>query len=142
MQLMKHQLEAIDNLGNGKILWGNVGSGKSLASLGYYVKAEAPRDIYVITTAKKRDSLDWEGEATKFGISSDLFITDDTYKEHRGVLVVDSWNKLKEYEEVEDAFFIFDEQRVVGHGSWVKSFIKIARNNRGYCSVLRLVMVG
>jgi hypothetical protein len=126
MELMDHQLEAIDNLGNGKILWGNVGSGKSAAVLGYYMKEEAPRDICVITTAKKRDSLDWEGEAAHFGIGT---IDNKILATTAGYLTVDSWNNLYKYEDCEDNFFVFDEQRLVGTGAWVKSFIKIAKKN-------------
>lgn len=129
MKLMEHQVDAIENLGNGKILYGNVGSGKTLTALGYYMKYEAPKHIYVITTAKKRDSLDWEGEAAKFGMSTDLFLEDETYLKYHGILTVDSWNNLKNYEDVEDAFFIFDEQRVVGHGAWVKSFLEVTKKN-------------
>jgi hypothetical protein len=123
MELMEHQLEAIEQLGNGKILYGGVGSGKTATALAYYQKYESPRDIIVITTAKKRDSLDWEDEAAKFCISTDSQFTADGY------LTIDSWNKISAYEEIEDAFFIFDEQRLVGNGAWVKSFIKIARKN-------------
>lgn len=124
MELMDHQLEAIDELDSGKILWGNVGLGKTMTVLGYYVKKETPRDIYVITTAKKRDTLDWEKEAASFGISTQAYST------LHGILTVDSWNNLHKYNDIEDAFFIFDEQRLVGHGSWVKSFLKIAKKNR------------
>lgn len=124
MELMKHQLDVIPKLGNGKILYGGVGSGKSAAVLGYYIEHEAPAHIKVITTAKKRDSLDWEGEAAKFGISTEDYAT------VAGIIEVDSWNNIRHYEDCEDMFFIFDEQRVVGHGSWVKSFLKIAKKNR------------
>ena len=123
MELMEHQLEAIEQLGSGKILWGGVGTGKSATVLGYYEKYESPRHIIVITTAKKRDSLDWEKEAMHFAIGDTDFTT------AHGRLEVNSWNNIKHYENVTDAFFVFDEQRLVGHGAWVKSFLKIAKKN-------------
>ncbi len=123
MDLMEHQLEAIEHLGTGKVLWGGVGCGKSATVLGYYVKKETPRDIVVITTAKKRDSLDWEREAAKFGIGVER---DGTI---HGVIKIDSWNNIGNYVGIEDAFFVFDEQRLVGYGSWVQSFLKIAKVN-------------
>lgn len=98
--------------------------GKSRTVLGYYRLSEAPADVYVITTAKKRDSGDWEWEATKFGISTEPSLT------LGGVLTVDSWNNISKYEHIEDAFFVFDEQRLVGNGAWVRSFQRIARKNR------------
>lgn len=123
MELMEHQKKAIKNLDNGKILHGTVGSGKSAAVLGYYMEKEQPKDIYVITTAKKRDSLDWLKESARFGIGTEPNAT------VAGKVVVDSWNNIGNYVDRRGCFFVFDEQRVVGSGSWVKAFYRITSQN-------------
>jgi len=114
-KLFPHQELAVKNLRTGSILHGGVGSGKSLTSIIYYLLNESPKDLYIITTAKKRDSLDWEKECSSQGIYSKL--------------VIDSWNNIAKYASIKNSFFIFDEQRLVGSGAWVKSFLKIAKNN-------------
>ena len=136
IELRPYQLEAIKRMKNGCILCGGVGSGKSRTGLAYYfiqnggqvntenyIPMKNPKDLYIITTARKRDTLEWEGEFAPFLISTD----DDGYYDNK--VVVDSWNNIKKYIDVTDAFFIFDEQRVVGSGAWVKAFLKICKSN-------------
>lgn len=128
ISLFDYQKKAISELKTGSILWGGVGSGKTLTALMYYREVECSgtpsKDLYVITTARKRDELDWEKEAVHVPISK------DPKGSVKGVtLTVDSWNNIGKYVKVKNAFFIFDEQRVVGSGVWVKSFLKVAKNN-------------
>ena len=135
--LRDEQIDAVNKMRNGCILKGGVGSGKSRTSLYYYFKENGgsmfpeyvpmkkPKDLYIITTAKKRDSLEFEGEMGAFRMS---VYPDLNMYDHK--IIVDSWNNVSKYQEVKDAFFIFDEQRITGKGVWVKSFLKIAKNNK------------
>ena len=142
MELRDYQLEAIGKMKNGCILNGGVGSGKSLTSLSYYYLQNGgsleflsgkdyipmpnpPKDLYIITTARKRDTFEWEGELSHF-----LLSTHEDLNKYDNKVIVDSWNNIQKYKDVEDAFFIFDEQRVVGSGVWVKAFLKIAKKNQ------------
>jgi hypothetical protein len=114
MILDKAQQEACDRLKDGNILCGSVGSGKSRTSLAYYKKNHSNKKLYIITTAKKRDSHEWEPELILFDIQAE---------------VIDSWNNIKKYRGVTNGFFIFDEQRVVGYGAWTKNFLFITKHN-------------
>lgn len=128
VKLYDHQEKALSRMKNGCILNGGVGSGKSITSIAYYftqcgggLNPYSPmthsKDLYIITTAHKRDTLEWEKELLPFLLSTDDRVT------------IDSWNNIGKYSNVRGAFFIFDEQRVVGSGAWVKAFLKIARVN-------------
>lgn len=138
IELHPAQRKAVYKLNNGNILCGDVGSGKSRTSLSYYykeyggdldsetyTKMSAPPDLYIVTTARKRDTLEWEGEMKLF-----LLSTHPELNLYKNKVVVDSWNNIKKYSDVKDAFFIFDEQRVVGYGTWSKTFIKISKSNK------------
>lgn len=142
IELRDYQIDAVERMKNGCILCGGVGSGKSRTALAYYYIQNGGewnslygddyipmddvhvKDLYIITTARKRDTLEWEGELTPFLMSTNPEINLYTNK-----IVIDSWNNIKKYKDVTDAFFIFDEQRVVGWGEWSKSFVKIAKEN-------------
>ena len=132
VSLYDYQEDAVNRMRDGCILCGGVGSGKSRTALAYfytqyggqintknYVKMTSSPDLYVITTARKRDKLEWEGEFAPFRFSL-----------YPMKVVVDSWNNIQKYGDITDAFFIFDEQRVVGSGTWAKTFLKIAKRNR------------
>lgn len=133
ISLYEHQKKAIKELRSGSILCGGVGTGKSRTALAYFYFKECegdiavdgfgsykpmkhPKDLYIITTARKRDTKEWEKECAPFIFDSIN-------------VKVDSWNNIEKYVDVKDAFFIFDEQRVVGYGVWVQSFIKISKSN-------------
>lgn len=137
ISLYNYQIDAVNRMKNGCILCGGVGSGKSRTSLAYYYKEQGgrlgtknyvdmknPRDLYIITTARKRDTKEWEGELVPF-----LLTTNPEVAYYKNKVVVDSWNNIGKYKDVHSAFFIFDEQRVVGSGAWVKAFLNIARKN-------------
>lgn len=140
IRLWDHQKKAVEELKTGSILCGGVGSGKSMAALAYYYDKECggyltddgdihlmerPKDLYIITTARKRDTHEWRVEMSKFLLSPDPEVCPYNIK-----VVVDSWNNIAKYVGAQNAFFIFDEQRLVGKGVWVKAFLKIAKQNR------------
>ena len=139
--LYDYQITAVRNMKNGCILCGGVGSGKSRTGLAYYYlrmggevtsllggeympMEDPPKNLYIITTARKRDTLEWEGELSPF-----LLSTNDDVNLYSNKVIIDSWNNIKKYTDVSGAFFIFDEQRVVGSGTWVKAFFKITKGN-------------
>lgn len=134
--LYDYQMDAVKKMRNGCILNGGVGSGKSRTGLYYYFKEQGgsmdpdyipmknPRDLYIITTAMKRDSLEWEIELTPYLLSKNPEVN-----YYRNKVVIDSWNNIKKYKDIYGAFFIFDEDRVTGKGAWVKTFLNIARKN-------------
>ena len=135
--LYDFQLEAVNKAFVGSVFNGQVGSGKSRTGLFFYFKEQGgwidenrytpmknPKDLYIITTAMKRDKHEWEGELIPF----EMYPKPELNR-YKNKIVIDSWNNIKKYIDVKDAFFIFDEQRVVGSGAWVKSFLKIAKSN-------------
>lgn len=135
--LYDFQMEAVKNAFNGSVFNGDVGSGKSRTGLFYYFKEQGgwidengyipmknPKDLYIITTAMKRDKAEWNGELIPFQMYPQPGLN-----RYNNKIVIDSWNNIKKYVDVKNAFFVFDEQRVVGTGAWVKSFLKITKNN-------------
>ena len=142
INLYDYQIDAIERMKNGCILCGGVGSGKSITALSYYylhnggmmslltgtkkvlMDQDILKDLYIITTARKRDTLEWENELSNF-----LLSTHPEANAYKNKVIVDSWNNIGKYSDISDAFFIFDEQRVVGYGAWVKAFLKIAKYN-------------
>ena len=137
IELFDYQKRALDKLRSGSVLVGGVGSGKSITSLAYFynkvcmgdytnlsIPMAKPRDLYIITTARKRDTMEWNGECARFGLSTNPQFSNCGIK-----VTIDSWNNLHKYTGIKNAFFIFDEQRVVGCGKWYKSFLKVAKVN-------------
>ena len=135
--LAEHQKKAIFSMHDGCILNGDVGSGKSRTALYYYYlemggrgdprgnRMKNPRDLYIITTARKRDTFEWDNELALYTMSRDK-----NAMPYNNTIVIDSWNNIAKYRSVVGAFFIFDEDRVTGSGKWVKAFLDITRKNR------------
>lgn len=135
IELFDHQKEAVEKLRSGNILMGGVGSGKSLTAIAYFLLKECssdksftvvkkPKNLLIITIAKNRDEKKWDRECAVLGLSQ------DSTKSLAGINVkIDSWHNIKKYLDFKDGFVIFDEQKVVGSGAWVKAFYVLARNN-------------
>ena len=119
-ELRPHQKTALRKLSTGKILWGGVGSGKSRVAVEYYMEYGEGLPIVVITTAKKRDSLDWDREFAAKSISRDMDGKDGTI----APLIIDSWNNLSKYVDLVDCFFIFDDRK---NTRWHKADIRTGR---------------
>lgn len=134
VSLYDHQRSALEKMKNGCILCGGVGSGKSRTALAYYYLQQGgnldipdapmknPLDIYIITTARKRDTCEWENELAPF-----LLSTHEDCNYYKNKVVIDSWNNISKYKDVKNSFFIFDEQRVVGY-SYIQS-IQLTQGN-------------
>jgi len=142
IKLRKYQMDALQKIHNGCVVCGDTGSGKSLTAVAYYYLVNGGQksflcggayykmsgvvmDLYIITTARKRDTGEWEKELAPF-----LLSMDKEKSVYHNTVVIDSWNNIRKYIGVKNAFFIFDEQRVVGKGTWVKSFLKIVKSNQ------------
>lgn len=136
IHLYDHQQKALAKMKNGCILNGGVGSGKSITSLAYYFKRQGgtldpyspmimPKDLYIITTARKRDTNEWERELNVYLMTSDP----NKKTAYGNKVIVDSWNNIMKYTEIKDSFFIFDEDRVTGNGKWVTTFLILAKRN-------------
>jgi hypothetical protein len=137
MELYSHQKIALDKLRSGSVLNGEVGTGKSMVSLAFYFTkvcngAIEPEfkyptnavNLYIITTARKRDSGEWSSELSRYGLcvgNNDAI---------NAKIIVDSWNNIGKYKNVKDSCFIFDEQKVSGYKKWSKTFIFIAKHNK------------
>lgn len=115
-KLYSHQEEALGLLQSGKVLVGGVGSGKSRVGASWALSQADESKIIVITTARKRDSLEWEGEFAALGADFEK-------------VTIESWNNISRFDSNSGLVYIFDEQRIVGNGAWVQSFLKIAKNN-------------
>nr|DAP52906.1 MAG TPA: Chromatin remodeling complex ATPase [Caudoviricetes sp.] len=139
IELRDYQKDAVKRMKNGCILCGGVGSGKSRTSIAYYYIKNGGeldtdeyvtmddvniKDLYIITTARKRDTFEWENELSPF-----LLSTHQKNNLYSNKVIIDSWNNIKKYAEVKNAFFIFDEQRVIGSGTWVKTFLRLSKAN-------------